>query len=67
VTPPQQRAVRSWDYPPDAVRLSKGAEMGRFNMGSTVILLFAAGRIRWEPDYVAGTPVRMGRKMATLI
>jgi phosphatidylserine decarboxylase len=67
VTPPQRSAVRSWDYPPDAVRLAKGAEMGRFNMGSTVILLFAADRIRWEPGYAPGSPVRMGRKLATLI
>ena len=39
--------------------------MGRFNMGSTVILLFAANRIRWEGNYGPGSAVRMGCKLAT--
>ena len=65
VTPPQQRAVHAWDYKDGEVRLAKGAEAGRFNMGSTVILLFAKDRIRWESSYAAGSSVRMGRKLAT--
>ena len=65
VTPPQRRAVRSWDYKPGEVTLPKGAEVGRFNMGSTVILLFANGRIRWESAFTAGSPVRMGIRLAT--
>ena len=65
ITPPAARTVRAWTYPEGEVRLEKGAELGRFNMGSTVILLFAKDRIRWEPDYAPGSPVRMGRKIAT--
>ena len=34
--------------------------MGRFNMGSTVILLFGPGRMTWEPPLGAGSPVRVG-------
>ena len=66
VTPPQRPRVQTWDYAGE-VQLAKGAEVGRFNMGSTVILLFAKDRIRWEDGYGPGTAVRMGRKLATLI
>ncbi|MGE5625256.1 MAG: archaetidylserine decarboxylase [Bacillota bacterium] len=65
VTPPQRAAVRAWDYKPGEVKLEKGAELGRFNMGSTVILLFAPGRVRWEESCGPGSIVRMGRKVAT--
>lgn len=65
VTPPARREVRAWDYRPGEVKLEKGAEMGRFNMGSTVILLFAKDRIRWESGYGPGSAVRMGRRLAT--
>jgi phosphatidylserine decarboxylase len=65
ITPPHRHKVRCWNYQPGEVKLDKGAEAGHFNMGSTVILLFAKGRIRWEPDYQPSTTVRMGRKIAT--
>lgn len=65
VTPPQHHAVRSWDYKPGEVTLPKGAETGRFNMGSTVILLFARDRVRWEPAFQAGSAVRVGLRLAT--
>jgi len=66
VTPPQRPRVQGWDYAGE-VQLAKGAEVGRFNMGSTVILLFAKDRIRWEESYAAGSPVKMGRRLATII
>lgn len=66
VTPPQRPRVQGWDYAGE-IQLAKGAEVGRFNMGSTVILLFGKGRIRWEESYQPATSVRMGRKLATLI
>ena len=65
VTPPQGRSVRTWNYKSGEFRLEKGAEAGRFNMGSTVILLFAKDRVRWEADYGPGSVVRMGRRLAT--
>jgi len=43
------------------VRLDKGAEMGRFNMGSTVILLFGPDRVAWDPELKPGTRLRMGQ------
>jgi phosphatidylserine decarboxylase len=66
VTPPQRPRVQSWDYDGGKIKLAKGEEAGRFNMGSTVILLFGKDRIRWEADYAATSLVRMGRKIASI-
>lgn len=67
ITPPRLNEVRSWEYQGDAVRLKKGAELGRFNMGSTVILLFGRGRISWKDTLVAGSTVRMGQNIGTML
>lgn len=66
ITPPLGAAIRCWSYPANgdgAVRLDKGAEMGRFNMGSTAILLFGPGMARWETEIRAGTTVRVGQRL----
>ncbi len=49
-----------------AATLPKGAEMGRFNMGSTVILLLPPGAAAWLPGLVPGSPVRVGQTLARL-
>jgi phosphatidylserine decarboxylase len=45
-------------------RLGRGAELGRFNMGSTVILLLPPGTVQWLPALQPGSPVRMGQSIA---
>ena len=64
-TPPHTNRIRV-EPPPDQVHLAKGAELGRFNMGSTVILLFGKDRARWEPACGAGQAVRMGQRIGSL-
>jgi phosphatidylserine decarboxylase len=59
ITPAARRAVTHIAAP--ALRLEKGAELGRFNMGSTVILLFEANRARWHPLLRAGSVVQFGQ------
>jgi phosphatidylserine decarboxylase len=59
VTPPSISEPRAWVYQ-DAQLLEKGAEMGRFNMGSTIIILFGKDKIRWNDDLQAGSPVKLG-------
>lgn len=61
VTPPTRRQVRAWPPPPGGVELDRGAEMGRFNMGSTVIALFEPGRVELAPGLTPGATVCMGR------
>lgn len=46
------------------LRLEKGVEMGRFNMGSTVILILPPDTIDWLPALQAGEPIRMGQTLA---
>ncbi len=69
VTPPRRRAPLRRCYP-DAgagvIELARGAEMGRFNMGSTVIVLLAGKRLAWEPGLRAGARVRVGQGLARI-
>ena len=64
VTPPRGRRVAQWKYEDaDAPRLSRGDEMGRFNMGSTVIVLAPPG-YRWSQPRDPGSRVRVGEALA---
>ena len=65
VTPPHGGGMRSWHYDDGSspVRLARGAEMGRFNMGSTVIVLLPGGRVAWRDDLGTGSAVRMGEAL----
>jgi phosphatidylserine decarboxylase len=47
--------------------LAKGAEMGRFNMGSTVIMLFERGRSTLAAGLRAEQPVRLGESLGTVV
>lgn len=67
ITPPGAKKVESWHATDTAGKLARGAEMGRFNMGSTVILLFDAKRVNWLDSMQPGTKVRMGEKIAELV
>jgi phosphatidylserine decarboxylase len=55
------RSVEREDFAEAAVQLDAGAEMGRFYLGSTVVLLFEPGRIAWLEGLKPGDPVRMGQ------
>ncbi|PKD38635.1 phosphatidylserine decarboxylase [Methylomonas sp. Kb3] len=60
VTPPSISAPRTWRYQEDAPTLEKGVEMGRFNMGSTIIVLFGKEKTAWNEDLTAGKAVQLG-------
>lgn len=60
VTPPTISQVRSWQYAENAPVLDKGAEMGRFNMGSTIIVLLGKEVAAWQSDLGAGKALKMG-------
>ncbi len=64
VTPPAGRSVRRWDYAPGQHLFRKGDELGRFNMGSTVILLFERGRITWDAALGADAALQVGQRNA---
>jgi phosphatidylserine decarboxylase len=61
VTPPSISKPRTWRYADNAPCLEKGQEMGRFNMGSTIIVLFGKDKTTWHEDLTAGKAVRLGQ------
>jgi phosphatidylserine decarboxylase len=66
VTPPAGKDVRVWHYSGDVPVIGKGEEMGRFNMGSTIIVLFGENAVAWEADIKSGCSVKMGQKLGRL-
>jgi phosphatidylserine decarboxylase len=69
VTPRAGRAVETLEMMPGAPakEAARGAELGRFNMGSTVILLFPRDSIEWAPHLQPGRIVRMGEAIGRLL
>ena len=66
VTPTKNKDVTVTDYTDKNISLSKGDEMGRFNMGSTVILLMPSKTIRGLDELGAGEAVMVGQRLASL-
>jgi len=64
VNPPRSGEIRSWTYDDRRIELAKGEEMGRFMLGSTVVMLFPRNTLAFNPDWRAARPVRMGEMMA---
>ncbi len=71
VNPPRSQTVQTWNYPAqgeeNAITLNKGAEMGAFLLGSTVINLFPAQKVALNSDLQAGVETRMGQLLGTVI
>jgi phosphatidylserine decarboxylase len=63
VNPPRPGEVRSWDYADRDIVLRKGEEMGRFLLGSTVVMLFPKDVVTFNADWAPTKPVRLGEAM----
>ena len=64
VNPPRSALLREWHYADQNVSLKKGDEMGRFLLGSTVVMLFPRGPLAFNPLWTPARPVRLGEAMA---
>ncbi len=66
VNPPRPGTTRTWRYDDDSapIALAQGAEMGRFLLGSTVVMLWPKQPLRFEPAWSPGRPIRLGEAMA---
>jgi len=64
VNPPRPGTLREWSYADRELRLAQGEEMGRFLLGSTVVMLFPRGPLAWNPAWAPGGAIRMGEVMA---
>jgi len=67
VTPPHRRRIEVTDYRDAGIELPRGAELGRFNMGSTVILLFEDQRVAWTDSLAADQPLRTGQRIGRIL
>lgn len=67
VAPPTKKRITLFEKHPAPVVLTKGDELGRFKLGSTVIMLFEKDRIQLNSLMAAGTPVKMGDRLADLL
>ena len=69
VTPPTQHEIQTSLYGKGMleVSLKKGEEMGRFNMGSTVILLFGKDKMKWIEGLETDTSVLLGQELGTIL
>jgi len=63
VNPPRGSQVREWHYADQDVVLKQGDEMGRFLLGSTVVLLFPKGPLQFNPAWQPGGLIRLGEPM----
>lgn len=63
VNPPRPGHLRRWDYAGQSIELVRGAEMGRFLLGSTVVLLWPRGTLRFEAGWLPGRAVRVGEPL----
>jgi phosphatidylserine decarboxylase len=64
VNPPRLPDVKTWHYADQQVELKQGDEMGRFLLGSTVVLLFPKPLLAFNPDWTPGRAIRLGEAMA---
>ena len=66
ITPAKDRIINDTQYPNEDIQLHQGQEMGRFNMGSTVILLFAKDVMQWSAGMKADKEIIMGENIGSV-
>ncbi len=68
VNPPRPGVIREWRYDSSegnaTVHLKKGEEMGRFLLGSTVVMLFPKNALQFNPEWTPTRAISMGEKMS---
>jgi phosphatidylserine decarboxylase len=67
VNPKRTGKIAEWTYVDQDIMLKKGAEMGRFLLGSTIVMLFGRNIIAFNQDWAPERPVRLGEMMGDRI
>ena len=65
VNPPRPGHLREWNYADQQIALRQGDEMGRFLLGSTVVMLFPKGAVQFNPDWAPAQAIRLGEAMGS--
>ncbi len=69
ITPPRGKRIKTTSYATDdkIIQLERGEELGRFNMGgSTIIVLFGPGRVKWRAELGSGSRIQFGQELGVL-
>jgi phosphatidylserine decarboxylase len=66
ITPPSRKTIKQWHYNDEKIILNKGDEMGRFKLGSTVILLMENKNWLWDDSVELEKGLTLGQKLVTL-
>jgi phosphatidylserine decarboxylase len=69
INPPRSEDIREWRYDDEPISLKQGDEMGRFMLGSTVVMLFPESRSKkmaFNPSWTAGGAIQLGQAMCQL-
>ncbi len=64
VNPPRSKNIRTWYYADQNILLKQGDEMGRFLLGSTVVMLFGKDALQFNTDWQPARTVRLGEMMS---
>lgn len=64
VNPPRIGHIQEWSYPDQNITLKQGEEMGRFLLGSTVVMLFPKHTLKFNANWNAAKAVQLGEGMA---
>lgn len=64
VNPPRIGHIKEWSYSEQNITLKQGEEMGRFLLGSTVVMMFPKDTVKFNTNWTATKPVQLGEKMA---
>lgn len=62
INPPRTSQIRSWNY--ENIMLKQGDEMGRFLLGSTVVMLFEKDTLQFNPDWQPARAIKLGEMMS---
>jgi len=62
VNPPRSKNVRQWQYDDQSISLKQGEEMGRFLLGSTVVMLFEKSALTFNADWQAAQPIKLVKR-----
>lgn len=64
INPPRSSGIRLWNYHAQNIHLAQGDEMGRFLLGSTVVMLFEKDVMQFNASWQEATGVKLGELMA---
>lgn len=64
IAPAKRKTLQHWRYADRTITLNKGDEMGHFQLGSTVILLFPEHTLQWSTAFQPDSVIKMGQQLA---